>query len=217
MNSIADNTDLDSYTRDISYDAPISLGHFGQNRHLANYSRICSDRTLPKVGLYETNSLNGAEVEEMNTFYPGNTFTIPVETDPVEGTTEGFKYSDHPLRSLNGSQPYYQVLCLDQAQDVKAQIRIFIREWDRDFDEDSIYLGRVSDVNSVSEKFMDLEDELQDGTTEWNDRDDWDDIFTDQGVFDFNSEQCMTSDEFSISTDYDYTVRGSFPWDLSED
>lgn len=223
--SIYNNQDLASFTKQITYSAPLDKGHFKQNLHLANFSRMCSNTSAIKTGQYETSTLIGYEIDLLN----ATAFVPKTEVDPVSGAVEGQKLSHHPFHSREGSQPYYKFTCYNNAYDVKAQIRLFIREWDKDFSEFDPYIDNVSDINTGGTKHMDMEDDLQDGIYFWNDRDDWDDVFGDQGVFDNGLETCTLTDYanqdgagdgiLDATDDFDYRVpatgQGSFPWDFS--
>jgi hypothetical protein len=189
--SIYNNQDLASFTKQITYSAPLEKGHFKQNLHLANFSRMCSNTSANKLGLYETSTLIGYELDLLN----AGTFNVVTDTDPADvSLVEGERYSHHPFHSREGSQPYYKFTCYNNAYDVKAQIRLFIREWDKDFSEFDSYIDNVSDVNTGGSKHMDMGDDLQDNIYYWNDRDDWDDVFEDQGVFDVGQERCHMTD-----------------------
>lgn len=119
-------------------------------------------------------------------------------TDAVDTTRiERVQLAHHPLHAAYGVQPYYSFKCQDKARDTKAQIRLFIREWDRRFELDNTYLSQSSDFSSSGEKFMDLNLDAQDGTEPWNDYSDLDDHLFQRKVFFNNNEQCSMSD-FSV-------------------
>ncbi|MEE2670359.1 MAG: hypothetical protein VYA54_01515 [Bdellovibrionota bacterium] len=112
------------------------------------------------------------------------------------GEIIGYDHAHHPLHAKFGVQPYYSFKCLDKARDTKAQIRLFIREWDKFYEKSNQYLSYSSDADSTGTKYMDLSNEAQDGTEFWNDYDDLDDFFTNVGseVFQDNGEKCTLSD-----------------------
>lgn len=97
-------------------------------------------------------------------------------------------YAENPWRALHRTSPYYSFKCRDQAYDVKAQIRLFIRDWDRDFAFNQTAFSVVSDVGAVN-SLMDNYGN-QDGD-DWNDRIDWDDWFGDGYTWENN--QCTTT------------------------
>lgn len=98
-----------------------------------------------------------------------------------DGTIDAYAYATGPFRGIaGGAQPYYQFSCLDKAYDIRAQIRLFVREWDRQFNinTDSLAINAISDYytadtvakmdNGGTHDVDDLED--------WNDFEDWDDF-----------------------------------------
>ena len=123
--------------------------------------------------------------------------TDPVETNKIEAV----QMAHHPFHASHGVQPYYSFKCLDKARDTKAQIRLFIREWDRNFDKNNSYLSQSSDFSSTGTRYMDLYNEAQDVTERWNDFDDFDDFFLDNGVFTNNGERCILSSNSDVDND----------------
>lgn len=88
--------------------------------------------------------------------------------------------SPHSGRNIAGANtsPYYNFYCLNKAQDVKARIRIVVREWDRAFVVDPI-MEVMSDVYNNTDSLMDNSfDELGnlDIFDSFNDKRDWDDF-----------------------------------------
>ncbi len=97
-----------------------------------------------------------------NTFY-----AIPLAADPFLGITA-------PVN------PFYTFYCFDDAFDVKARIRMVVREWDRIFSTDSSDLELLSDLGKGQYARMDstVEYEVPGDTDQWlymNDIKDWDD------------------------------------------
>jgi hypothetical protein len=76
--------------------------------------------------------------------------------------------------------PFYTFYCYDDAFDVKARIRMVVREWDRIFPTDSSDLELLSDLGKGQFARMDstVEYEVPGDTDQWllmNDIQDWDD------------------------------------------
>lgn len=223
--TIYENQDLETLELDFNYSSPSSLGAYENNLYLANYSRICANFNNDKLDGSDFSSdisdtdLNGAEIETLNlntvdddgniesfwTVGPLDALTSDATAgwtgyirDAQTGAVEGVQYAHHPFHALYGVQPYYQFKCLDKAKDTKAQIRLFIREWDKEFATTYSFINQSSDAASESTKYMDLQNEAQDGTEFWNDFKDWDDFFEDNAVFDNNNYQCSLSDHSDI-------------------
>lgn len=193
---IYDNKELQSFTKQWSYNGSINREHQGSNRFIANFSRICSDTSTNKSldTVFETLSFKGYEFETHRLDSAG--LLTQTEDFNGDGLNDINAIAENPHRSSIATTPYYSVLCLDKAKDVKAQIRLFIRDWDRQIPTNNSYLARVSDVASAGTKYMDQRDALQDFTYPWNDYDDWDDFYEDRNVF--TNNQCRaTANPFS--------------------
>ena len=184
------NLSLDSLTIDVSTESSPFENEFTSNLSVANFSRVCSDTTNTKVNsdfdVLRT-TLAGDEVETMTDTTSFAPIPIDIEED---GVIDHYALARHPLDGVgitasarNDVSPYYSIRCLDRARDTKAQIRIFVREWDRTFDTDNLFLARLSDVNQGVNARMDASGEQEPGRP-WNNFLDWDDLFVD---YDFNS------------------------------
>lgn len=102
----------------------------------------------------------------MNKYYK----STPLAAEPFLG---------HSTRRTN---PFYTFYCLDGAYDIKARIRMVIRDWDRSFP-DNANLELLSDINLLTNARQDLynTEEIpddQDRLNMYNDRDDWDDLIS---------------------------------------
>lgn len=181
---VTQNTSLDSLTIDAKVESPFSQG-FATNLSIANFSRVCSSTTNTKVdsdfdvGLVD---LIGDEVETMTSASSFSPIPVDIEED---GNIDHYILAKNPLDGIAISSsarsdltPYYQIRCLDSARDIKAQIRIFVREWDRTFDDDNLFIARLSDVNQGLSARMDSNGDQEPGRS-WNNFLDWDDHFTD--------------------------------------
>lgn len=176
---LMENQAKEYFEYDINIEAPIRKGYVS-NLYVNNFSRTCSSTGEAKTqAKYDTSLFNiiGHEVEDM----PYNNSKLGYSIDQnQDGTTDFFAGGIHPFNVLNYGfhiKPYYAFECIDAAEDVKAQIRLFIREWDKEFDSTNPYIARLSDVNQTN-SLMDGEGDQVFGE-EWNDQIDWDDIFAD--------------------------------------
>ena len=108
----------------------------------------------------------------------------------AQASRDGWKktpYAADPFLSTDPSasriSPFYTVLCLDKDKDIKARIRMVVRDWDRTFATNSEDLEYISDVNKAEV------DRRQDKPTFslelpgdpnasnlWNDYSDWDNL-----------------------------------------
>src|SRR5690606_21382409 len=97
-----------------------------------------------------------------------------------DGIIDGHAYATGPFRGISsGAQGYYQFLCMDKAYDIRAQLRLFVRDWDRSFDvnTDAAAINRVSDYYKTSSLAKIDSDGAYDGSSlPWNNFGDWDDF-----------------------------------------
>lgn len=180
---LTQNLELKAFTEEIVLSSPQSNG-YATNISVANFSRICSSTSYAKTNaMFDTTltTLLGHEVEDMPSreIYQG--YAVDENGDGVNDYTI---YGEHLFKGRGAYayptlnvQPYYAINCLDKAWDVKAQIRLFIRDWDREFDSDNAFLNLISDINQTT-PLMDAYGDQQVGEL-WNDRKDLDDIFYD--------------------------------------
>ena len=144
-------SEANNFKEEIVIASPMSKD-LASNRYVANFSRICADTSSNKTSpsIFDTLVLNGAENERIAYSYTDR--EVDVNGD---GIMDADTYADHPFsgniydNTLTGARrstsPYYAIRCLDRARDVKAQIRLYIRDWDREFSQNDLYLSRVSD------------------------------------------------------------------------
>jgi len=173
------NEDLSPITEKVEIKSPYSLG-YSTNRYMASYSRVCSNIDSKGPG-YIGQEFKGYLVEELAQYT--RYYGASVDSDN-NGSDDYTVYADHGYqgalingtRPRNSNKPYYAFNCLDKSRDVKAQIRVHIRDWDREFTNDSAFLNEVSDIDNSSEKLMDNSG-IYDSDQEWNDHKDWDDFY----------------------------------------
>ncbi len=193
--TIYENTELKEFTESWEIQAPLERqgdtgGGSYSNKYIANFSRICSDTSIAKgetagsYGVYNSLSLKGHHVESIKydpmaaPYYAASKIT----SDGTTGNEDDYEtYSENPWRAhAYGMNPYYAFRCLDQARDVKAQIRLFIRDWDRTYDKPISSFAMVSDIGTGARLMDSYDVHDQD---EWNDIKDWDDWFAQSDGF----------------------------------
>tara|TARA_B100001971_G_C18268036_1_gene596533 strand:- start:108459 stop:110018 length:1560 start_codon:yes stop_codon:yes gene_type:complete len=105
-------------------------------------------------------------------------------------------YTENPWRGPYRTSAYYSFKCLDKAFDTKAQIRLYIREWDRAYSDtvNPASFAYVSDIHL--DEIMDSDD-LTNDNEEYNNRTDWDDFFLNPnsiGTDMWLNNRCMETD-----------------------
>lgn len=99
--------------------------------------------------------------------------------DDGDNRIDAIPYATGPFRGYNlGVRNYYSFDCLDNARDIRAKIRLFVREWDRKFDKtsDESVINVISDKTAAyTAALMDNQGYLDDDQS-WNDILDWDDF-----------------------------------------
>lgn len=206
---IVQNGSVDSVSIPMDFAAPFDKG-FESNKYLASYQRICvNDEDKGAVNYFSSGagSFNGEQVE-LRARYVGHenlngltgthsasfgnfpSITVDSNSDGVDDYTV---YGTNPFASVMGgsdnpalhSKQYYAVKCYDQAFDLKSQIRIHIREWDRGFSlANSDLMESISDVDSTPALSRLLDNsELLNQDQPWNDQEDWDDFFVASSIY----------------------------------
>ena len=201
----------EDFSKDITMNAPDDDGYL-TNMSIANYSRVCSSvdttDTITKNAAYYTSSPQfiPSEHETVNINNPFTSTTIDetkiLAEQPFKGlfnfNTAGPDIPQSLVSSRAATIPFYSFRCLDHAGDVKAQIRLYIRDWDKSFINETrtaFDFTQVTDVHLASpNNYMDAHDE--DGpTNRWNDVRDWDDFWNDQdatpGNWIFTKNSCF--------------------------
>lgn len=194
---IYENKDLTKFVKEWEIEPSISEDR-ATNRYIANFSRICSnDQAITDfdgINLTDPEGLIGSDIET-HTPSPKDPFVITDETQYYmkqkvdynnDGNDDYTVYADHPFKGVteynskarSTVKPYYAFYCLDKARDIKAQIRLHVREWDRMFDKDEVKMDFVSDVDSgtVLTQLIDNKGYYNDDHA-WNNYRDWDDFF----------------------------------------
>ncbi|MBT7669866.1 MAG: hypothetical protein HN623_09815 [Bdellovibrionales bacterium] len=161
-------------TQEWTFASPQSKGYV-TNLYLANYTNASQCIDNDTYSYISGSSISGEVVADNL----GGVISI---TGGWEGyavdTTGGGTYDNpiadptNPFRKISSSlsvnpNPYYTLLCLDAAYDVKARIRVQVREWDRNFNPIS-NIDSLPDVNGTSR--IDVTTPLN-----YSQVDDWDD------------------------------------------
>lgn len=115
----------------------------------------------------------------------------------VDGAYTVVPYAAEPFIGLNGyrTNPYYTFYCLDTAFDIKARIRMVVRDWDRVFPgtSDMEYLSDIfldTSARQDNPMYSEIEDE-QDPHNSFNDIEDWDDFIPMKrtvGIYDIDAD-----------------------------
>ncbi|MFP5490808.1 MAG: hypothetical protein ACLGG0_04865 [Bacteriovoracia bacterium] len=145
-----------------------SIEKRGTNLHAANFMRQCSGvanynaansfTPLPGVEFdpnvlasYSKLGVSTTGTQEKDT---NNLDVIPLADHPfragIPGNVVATFAPNSPLRKFSAAnmsnQPFYTFSCLDHAYDVKARIRVAVREWNRNFSPTTQNFQFVSDV-----------------------------------------------------------------------
>lgn len=193
------------------------------NMSIANFTRQCSG-----VSLWNTDASFAASADSYNPDLIAEYSELGANSSvSQEVDSNGFDVlivADDPFRaglstsfvpSSNGasinqfsSKPHYQFLCLDYAYDIKARIRVAVREWNKKFNISTTSLAFISDVykDGLTTAQMDATNVQTVPHAPWinyNDIDDWDDFlrWDDSG----GTASCTTS--FMDDGDADPTTK----------
>jgi hypothetical protein len=127
------------------------MDYYSSNLMFDNVSKIVSDGALL------------AEATKSNKWK-----AVPLAAEPFMGL------EDHKIN------PFYTMYCLDTAYDIKARIRMVVRDWDRVYNSNNEEIEFLSDLfklaNSKQDSpgYVELDNEL-DTILVFNDKKDWDD------------------------------------------
>jgi hypothetical protein len=173
--------------------------------YIASYQRMCTNSfDKAAAGYYNSATFDGAEVElrprymgfanlknESSSLTPyfSSFPNMTIDSDN-NGEIDYIPLGVHPFLStmsngyspIHDSRPYYSVKCYDQAFDLKSQIRIHIRDWDREFTLNHVYMNAVSDIEAPGDRLID-NNGIYDDDQPWNDRYDWDDTWSIIGAY----------------------------------
>lgn len=150
----------------------------------------------PRVADYFANNLMLNNTDPLIEIDPSDP-TTQLEVEARKNNTTYHKplAADPFLGLVSKVNPFYTFYCFDTAFDMKARIRMVVRDWDRVFPSTSSSLELLSDINLNSSARQDIPDVVElpndnDVYIMFNDKWDWDDIVpTDRtpGSFDANA------------------------------
>ncbi len=152
----------DGVDKPFDYDKPIDKKFGNSNIYLANYNKFCASST-------NTLQYNIAGVIGYSKFQN--------DIVPTTVATDYIKESGAGPRS-DKTNPFYEWTCYDKAWDVKAKIRVVVREWNARFTSDADYLKLANpDWNAVAgDEMMDRTGDEYENAGSWLDATDWDDL-----------------------------------------
>lgn len=210
------------------YSLPALIGKRTGNYDIVNFRRGLASKDL---NYKDYDTLNESEWGDTNLYksfdpaimekyaankYPDGTSTIISAAEVIaqaqsSNISTATPYAADPYLATNSSyrtNPFYTFYCLDRAYDIKARIRMVVRDWDRVFPADTAQLEVISDVwdslPPAGGRRQDLpsdEEEVQNDPglyNLYNDKWDWDDLVA------------MTRSDTSSTTIDDQMSAGTF-------
>jgi hypothetical protein len=178
-----------------------SFSSGGSHLNIVNFRRGLASRDLDYVNYLDVNETNWIAEPERYNFDPSvmESFSInqTIAGAALRSTEEAtdwfinkYGYSGAPLAAdpflamniANRTSPFYNFLCLDRAFEIRARIRMVVRDWDRVFPSNNVSLSYISDIfEDVDNRRQDNPRELQVAEvggifTPYNDVNDWDDL-----------------------------------------
>lgn len=216
------NLDLSAISESFEIAAPTSRDFAtgpSDNRYIASFSRFMANENTCEPDSTDdwTTFFEGDNIEQFNTtaYSPVLSKTLSLnrlgsEQNLASGSAnirerDAVSWTENPFRSVYSTSAYYSFKCLDAAYDVKAQIRLHIREWDRKYPTNAeTIMQYISDYDALTQ-YIDSSQSNIDGTP-WNDITDWDDFFDANSVFDTTPGACLET------VNYFEAVGGSSPF-----
>lgn len=185
-------TEGNSYAQTYNVPSPYSK-KYNTNMYAANFTRQCAGQ-----GSWNTLALFASSSNSYNPNLIADYADFGVDAVASGEDSRGFdvvRLSQDPFRaglltSTNSnilvtnfsSQPHYQFLCLDRSYEIKARIRVQVREWNKVFSPLTTSFAYISDVfNNLGIPYTAVMDATQSQVAPnapWrpeNDRADWDD------------------------------------------
>ena len=191
-----------------TYELPSLMGIRGGNFDIVNFRKGLAAKDINYLDYSTVNepqwSGSGIEAFDPNIMekfaanqYADNSTIIDTTVDFTNPTMTTYEtvvvadgirktmYAADPFLGLNGSRvnPFYTFYCLDRAYEIKARIRMVVRDWDRVFSPGASYLELISDSGQpLASRRQDLpSDEEEVGGDPgnynyFNDKDDWDNL-----------------------------------------
>lgn len=197
---IQPSTYNESYSKKVEYKGMIERG-VSSNIELVNYRR---DLASPNIDFIETEDLDyPSKFINIKSYQPAlmdrysvnrrmdaitpiiNNAAITTASYVMKDTLKVQKATPHAAEPFMGLtyrvNPFYSFHCLDTAMDVKARIRLVVRDWDRIFPGDQGKLELISDLFDAANARQDAPNYTElpwdfGHFNKYNDRNDWDDI-----------------------------------------
>ncbi|MCO4753371.1 MAG: hypothetical protein KC478_02760 [Bacteriovoracaceae bacterium] len=191
---IYDNLSLSAFSQSFEVEAPLERN--SDNRYIANFSRYMANGTTvcePGATDIWSSDFEGDNIETFRStgFSPIGATTFQLNASGTEllagEELDAIAYAENPFRSAYYTTATYSFKCLDDAFDTKAQIRLFIREWDRKYPTNSNAIMEYISDHDAATKYIDS-DQVNTDSENWNTVRDWDDFFDTAGVF--HATQC---------------------------
>lgn len=113
-----------------------------------------------------------------DSFWIDNITVNPDGTLPIQ---KGVSYAAEPFMGLKRTNPFYTFYCFDSAAEIRARVKMVVRDWDRYFSSDRTLFNLISDIDKGINARMDnpLGFEIPgdgDSVNSLNDFPDWDDF-----------------------------------------
>jgi hypothetical protein len=128
--------------------------------------------------------------------------TTNADANTWTGTVKSINMASHPFGmydpitdSYPGANPFYTFYCMDAAKDIKARIRVSVREWDRTFRIDS---GIDTQTTNT---LMNAGVTLDTFGIKYNNYSDWDDDYSLSGAAGYSGGSCGN---IGAGTDYKF-------------
>lgn len=180
------------------YSLPSLIGRKAHMNDIVNYRKGLAsldlnflDYSVPNEAQWSDTNYNKAFDPTLMEKYaanksPDNVTIITAGAHTIQSEINGYTaspYAADPYLGVNGARvnPFYTFYCLDRAYEIKARIRMVVRDWDRVFSSTASDLELLSDsYKTVSSRRQDLpssEEEFPNDPGSYNlfnDKDDWD-------------------------------------------
>jgi hypothetical protein len=198
---IKNTTYNEAYKEEYSYDGDLPKS----NRRWVNFRRNLAN---PEIDLEDSDPLEATYTTSYITEFAGETSFQPMVYDlysrnlrwdkvtKVVSSSQRYAekvalgrsaepYAAEPFLGFDSRRvnPFYTFYCFDQALEIRARIRMVVREWDRVFDKNSSTLTLISDISNEGEARQDYPVGYisenpgdPDEFNEYNDISDWDDL-----------------------------------------
>jgi hypothetical protein len=147
---------------------------FGDPIYGKVFNPMLMDYYSSNMKLDSTPIIDAAMVDS-NSFVNNTYKAVPLAAEPFMGVS-----ADTMMNEVYKVNPFYTFYCLDTAMDIKARIKMVVREWDRAFPSDSTDLEYITDIFRGTNSKQDNQFSREvagdtDVLIPFNDFQDWDD------------------------------------------